>query len=112
MSKLQEIYIKKYISSRYYETILKESLHKFEELYEKQTSIIDKDTDLVIFLMKKKEFQGLIRYTIVTYNNYNDKKLVFNEIDKLLNKQEIINMYSQIDPLFKVFLVASLYSYI
>lgn len=113
MSKLHEIYIKKYVSCKDYNIVLKNALSDFENIYNPSTeSIVTRDIDFILFLMNKNEFIGLIRHTIIGYNNLHPIKLHFNDKYKLLSKKEIIQKYSTYSKDFIFFLTASLYSYI
>jgi hypothetical protein len=113
MSQLQEIYIKKYISSKDYNIVLKTALVNFEYMYDESKSIINKDLDLIIFLMSKGEFLGLIRYTIIMHNLDNmTNKIVLDEKNKFLSKKEVIDEFIKIEPFFIIYLAASLYAYI
>ena len=88
--KLHEIYIKKYISSKDFSIVLKSAYEDFNLMYTDQNCIISRDIDFVLFLMKKREFLGLIRYTIILYNQMNDTKMKLKEKWKHMLKQDVI----------------------
>jgi hypothetical protein len=110
--KLHEVYIKKYISSKDFSIVLKTAYEDFETVYNDQNTIISKDIDFILCLMKKNEFLGLIRQTIIIYNQLNDKKMVLQEKWKHMLKQDIIRKCLEFDKTFHIYLTASLYSYI
>ena len=113
MSKLQEIYIKKYVSSKDYGIVLKTATRNFDEIRLNQDySIINKELDLILYIMSKSEFLGLIRHSIILYNSLNDEKVMFDEKHKLLSKKEIIDNYCTRITNFILYLTASLYSYV
>ena len=110
--KLHEVYIKKYISSKDFGIVLKTAYEDFETVYNDRNTIISKDIDFVLFLMKKNEFLGLIRQTIIIYNQLNDRKMVLKDKWKHMLKQDIIRKCLEFDKTFHIYLTASLYSYI
>lgn len=116
MSKLQEIYIKKYISCKDYNIILKTMLINFEDVrYQEEYSIINPELDLILYIMSKSEFLGLLRNTIIVYNGIKgikDEKITIDDKCKLLSKKDIINNYVEKYPSFLLYLITSLYTYI
>ena len=110
--KLHEVYIKKYISSKDFNIILTTAYDDFKMIYSDDQILISRDIDFILFLMKKKEFLGLIRHTIILYNQLNTTKMVLKEKWKHMLKQDIIRNCMFFDQKFIIYLTASLYSYI
>ena len=110
--KLHEVYIKKYISSKDFTIVLNTAYDDFNMMYSDDSILISRDIDFVLFLMKKREFLGLIRQTIIIYNQLNKKKMVLQEKWKHMLKQDIIKRCLEFDKNFHIYLTASLYSYI
>jgi len=108
--KLHEVYIKKYISSKDFGIVLKTAYEDFDTIY--NNILISRDIDFVLFLMKKNEFLGLIRHTIILYNHMNEKKMRLKDKWKHMLKQDIIRKCLEFDKNFHMYLIASLYSYI
>ena len=111
-NKLHEVYIKKYISSRDYLIVLNAAYDDFNDMYDHSKVIVSRDIDFILFLMTKREFIGLIRQCIITYNHLNRNKLLFDEKWKNMSKNEIMRTCKECDQSFHIYLTATLYSYV
>lgn len=111
-NKLHEVYIKKYISSKDYNIVLKSAYEDFNDMYEQSKNIISRDIDFILFLMTKREFIGLVRQCIIIYNHLNIKKLSFDDKWKIMSKNEIMRTCLEFDRSFHIYLTATLYSYV
>lgn len=112
MSKLQEVYIKKYISCKDFNIVMKTATSNFLDEFDSEDSIINKDVDLILYLMSKSEFLGLMRFSIILYNSINPVRIHYDDKCKLLSKKQIVEKYLECDSSFDLYLTASLYSYV
>lgn len=113
MTQLHETYIKKYVSSKDYSIVHKNAVDDFDDQYnETNDTIICKSVDFILFMMSRKEFMGLIRYTVILFNKFHDIKIFVSDKHQTMSKKAIVDAYTETDEDFKIFLTASLYSYV
>ena len=114
MSKLQEIYIKKYISSKDFNIIQRAAVNNFEEEYGTDHFIINKELDLILYMMSKSDFLGLIRNTVILFNSLNPTKKIRydDENSLLLTKRDVVDLYLDHDNSFLLYLTTALYLHI
>ena len=114
MSKLQEIYIKKYISSKDFNIIQRAAVNNFEEEYGTDHFIINKELDLILYMMSKSDFLGLIRNTVILFNSFNPTKRIRydDENSLLLTKRDVVDLYLDHDNSFLLYLTTALYLHI
>lgn len=113
MTQIHETYIKKYVSCKDYSIVYQNAMQDFDAEYNDDTDqIVCRNIDFVLFFMSRKEFMGLIRYTVILYNKFHDNKLKIIEKHTNMGKKAIVESYCKINSDFPIYLTASLYSYI
>jgi hypothetical protein len=87
--------------------------YEFDKWYSSYKEIINKNIDMIIYLIPQEHFLGIIRSALLLMDVNNEiKNNISSSIDFKLNKQELVNSIVDIIPKFKTYLVISLYSYL
>lgn len=112
-SQLQRVYVNKYISTKFTKSILSNILYEYDKWCISDTCIINKDIDVIIFMMSKEHFLSVIRTTIIMLKRRN---ILTNFETSLLNPKDnkrtiLTNMMNNIVD-FKIYFVIVLYYHI
>lgn len=114
---LQKAYVGKYFNKKY----VNELIHILEHDYIKWLStegntdyIVNKDVDMIIFLITKEQFFRIIRSALILMNIHKERPQIMNILKNKhnLQKKQLITEIETILPSFLTYFVISLYAYI
>uniref|UniRef100_A0A6C0BQW5 Uncharacterized protein n=1 Tax=viral metagenome TaxID=1070528 RepID=A0A6C0BQW5_9ZZZZ len=115
---LQKAYVGKYFNKKY----VNELIHILEHDYIKWLNtegntdyIVNKDVDMIIFLITKEQFFRIIRSALILMNIHKEERPQIINILKNkhnLQKKQLITEIEKLLPSFLTYFVISLYAYI
>ena len=109
---LHEIYVRKNYSIKEPLIILNNARAAYLEEYRNKPELIARNVDFLLHIMSKREFIGLLRYTLVLMLS---KGLSVSKLDDsmcLLSKDEIISRMKADTPELPAYIVVAMYSYL
>jgi hypothetical protein len=114
---LQKAYVGKYFNKKY----VNELIHILEHDYIKWLNtegnpdyIVNKDVDMIIFLITKEQFFRIIRSALILMNIHKERPQLINILKNKhnLQKKDLIAKIETVLPSFLTYFVISLYAYI
>ena len=109
---LHELYIRKNYSIKDPNVLLNITRMNYIEEYQHRPELITRSIDFVLHIMSKREFLGLLRFTMVLMLSKGLKVCKLDESITTLSKEEIISYMKMDMPELPHYIVIAMYSYL
>lgn len=109
---LHEIYVRKNYSIKEPHIILNTARAAYLDEYRNKPELIARNVDFLLHIMSKREFLGLLRYTMVLMLSKGLHVARLDDAMCLLSKDEIISRMKMETPELPTYIVVAMYSYL
>lgn len=109
---LHEIYVRKNYSIKEPHIILNTARAAYLDEYRNKPELITRSIDFLLHIMSKREFLGLLRYTLVLMLSKGVPVPKLEESTCVLSKDEIISRIKMDTPELPAYIVVAMYAYL